>query len=144
MQIKIARKISICCLAAFFLVTLALNVYDCVWCIEDNGQAKMEFACNPCCSTDNNKCSEGSPGIADSDHVGCENCTDFLVEQLGMLRPLSTKRFTGEFGITVLSISPVPLSSTFAIVGGCYPRPPVILPSLGVAQASLEVVVLRC
>ena len=143
MQMNIFRRTSICCLAVIFLVASALNVYGSVWCIEDDGHAKMEFACIPCCSTDDNKCSAGNPGVANSDHAGCENDSHFPAEELGRSQPLSTKLVTGEFGITAPSVSPGPLS-TFVIEGGCYLGPPVILHSLGAAQASLEVVVLRC
>lgn len=141
MLMKTTQKISIYCFAVIYLATLTINIYGGVCCIEENGQAKMEFACNPCCNEEDNKCTDDIPGMTETDHVGCENCTDFLVENVGMLRPLSTKRFTGESYLNVLSIFPG-FSSYFDVTEKYSLGPPVVLPSLGIAQASL--VVLRC
>ena len=142
-RFRIFRTALATCLAVLFLTASVANTYGGVWCVEKSGSARLEIACNPCCSDADDQCATEDAAESGDEHPGCGDCSDIPVDELVKSRR-STNRFLARTMALGWFSDIVNSESATLLSGDSLPLPPLLAPQPRATQATLEAVVLRC
>lgn len=67
--------------SSMFMLGAFLSSFAAVLCVGDNGQAKLETFCKPCCTDSGKTSSAGMISEERQDHDSCKGCTDIQLVQ---------------------------------------------------------------
>lgn len=114
-------------LSLSFLLGAATNTFGSVLCVESDGRARIELACQPCCGSESTDHSSDTADVHDDHASECINCDDFSLDDLARVQRSSLIGLAGGPGLVFLTPPCLP-ASVPGDPGGRYLREPACTP----------------
>ena len=90
-------------LSLSFLFVAATNTFGGVLCVESDGRARIELACQPCCGSESTNHPSDTTDIHDNHASECINCDDFSLDDLARVQRSSLIGPAGGPGLVFLT-----------------------------------------